>query len=82
LPSAARNTTKHSLHPVATAAALCQPRHDDRGSDDSAVRAPGSMADAIPQLVRSFLREEYAQVDPQLPAILAELRRVGATECW
>ena len=40
------------------------------------------MADTIPPLVRSFLREDYAAVDPKLPAILAELKRVGATECW
>ncbi|KAI8466149.1 MAG: hypothetical protein J3K34DRAFT_434644 [Monoraphidium minutum] len=40
------------------------------------------MAEEIPPLVRSFLREDYAAVDAKLPAILAELRRVGATECW
>ena len=32
------------------------------------------MAEAMPPLVRQFLREEYSDIDPQLPAILAELR--------
>jgi len=40
------------------------------------------MAEIIPPLVRHFLREEHAAVDPKLPALLAELRRVGATECF
>jgi hypothetical protein len=38
--------------------------------------------DGVPPLVRAFIREEYAEIDPKLPGILQELRRVGATECW
>ncbi|GBF90795.1 hypothetical protein Rsub_03096 [Raphidocelis subcapitata] len=40
------------------------------------------MADVIPPLARRFLRGEHAEIDPRLPALLEELRRVGATECW
>lgn len=37
---------------------------------------------AVPPLVRAFLREEYAAIDPALPPILDALSAAGAGECW
>jgi hypothetical protein len=42
----------------------------------------GDASPLPPPLVRAFLREDWASIDPILPRALAELRAVGAGECW
>eukprot|EP00878_Enallax_costatus_P034650 GHUV01038434.1.p1 GENE.GHUV01038434.1~~GHUV01038434.1.p1 ORF type:complete len:172 (+),score=9.40 GHUV01038434.1:169-684(+) len=39
-------------------------------------------ADLIPDIARLFIRQEWAKIDPQLPAMLEVLTEVGAAECW
>ncbi|OZJ01742.1 hypothetical protein BZG36_05187 [Bifiguratus adelaidae] len=39
-------------------------------------------SDLIPPHIKPILRQDYAQIDPQLPELLQTLRDVGTPECW
>ncbi len=55
---------------------------DEEGSHGAIPQLPQLVPYTIPPLVRAFLRQDYARVDPQLPKWLNVLSDVGAGECW
>lgn len=55
---------------------------DEEGTQGAIPELPPLAPYTIPPLVRAFLRQDYARVDPQLPKWLNVLSDVGAGECW
>jgi hypothetical protein len=51
-------------------------------SADPVVRAAAERAGVDPRIARALLREQYDQIDPLVPQLLAAVRDRGGAECW